>query len=616
MVDTVLRAALGNALAAAVLAPAVAGVALVVRRPALIRALWVLVLLKLLVPPLWTIGAIQWEWSQSGAVPAAAPRALLAPAPPVSAPQPFSEGFATVSETSHAADLGDPPTKLPHATAPSTLLPDTFRLDPSSWLAAAWAAGSVLYLLAVVGRVRRFNRSMRLATPAPRDVPRRCAALASRLGLHGPATPGVWFLPVTFCPVLWAFARPARVLVPGALWERLDGAQRDALLTHELAHLRRRDHWVRLIELAAAVLYWWHPVVWWARRALREAEEQCCDAWVLWALPRCARSYAIALLETIDFISAGRGSAPPSASPPGCAAPASAVPALASGMGGFEHLKRRITMIQRGKVTRALSWTTTAALCGVAGLLLPVAPGLGQPAAAPQPAADSPAVSTTPADAEATGRGSDSDAVETRTAAAAALPKVNVTVDYGDSVRDGAPAPGDASAAPVAVGTATSFGPHATGTTDATPAVGGPDAAAPAAATDFAPPADEVESLRNEIDRLQRRLAELESRGGGARGGGRGRSAPARTSTRFGEPERMPETSAQPGPARTTVTRRRPPAEGGVDSRPAEGVRDFGPVRSRPAANADALDALERDLQQMLERVRAMKGTPSSAQRP
>jgi beta-lactamase regulating signal transducer with metallopeptidase domain len=89
--------------------------------------------------------------------------------------------------------------------------------------------------------------------------------------------------------MLWAVLRRPRLLLPAGLWDDLDEAQRDTLIAHELAHLRRRDHWVRLVEVAATVLYWWHPAVWWARRELREAEEQCCDAWVVWSMPRCAR---------------------------------------------------------------------------------------------------------------------------------------------------------------------------------------------------------------------------------------------------------------------------------------------------------------------------------------
>ena len=78
----------------------------------------------------------------------------------------------------------------------------------------------------------------------------------------------------------------------GRAWERTSGT---LLLLHELAHLKRRDHWVRWLELVVAGLYWWHPVVWWARRALREAEEQCCDAWVVWAMPDRSRTYASCL---------------------------------------------------------------------------------------------------------------------------------------------------------------------------------------------------------------------------------------------------------------------------------------------------------------------------------
>jgi bla regulator protein blaR1 len=79
--------------------------------------------------------------------------------------------------------------------------------------------------------------------------------------------------------------------VPRRLWDRLDPDQRQTLLLHELAHLRRRDHWVRCLELGVTILYRWHPSAWWARVTLREAEEQCCDAWVVWAMPGAVRTY-------------------------------------------------------------------------------------------------------------------------------------------------------------------------------------------------------------------------------------------------------------------------------------------------------------------------------------
>ena len=99
--------------------------------------------------------------------------------------------------------------------------------------------------------------------------------------------------------------------------------QQTALLTHELAHLKRKDHWVRWLDLAVAGLYWWNPVVWWARRAMREAEEQCCDAWAVGAMPRGARTYAAALMAALDFISG---------------APTAEVAAASAVIGGRRHV--------------------------------------------------------------------------------------------------------------------------------------------------------------------------------------------------------------------------------------------------------------------------------------
>ena len=85
-------------------------------------------------------------------------------------------------------------------------------------------------------------------------------------------------------------------------------------------------------------IYWWHPVAWFARRELREAEEQCCDAWVMATLPNAGRSYSLALMETLDFL----------------AEPPVALPVLASGVGPVDDLKRRLKMILTGTTPRTL----------------------------------------------------------------------------------------------------------------------------------------------------------------------------------------------------------------------------------------------------------------------
>ena len=156
--------------------------------------------------------------------------------------------------------------------------------------------------------------------------------------------------------MLWALGACPRLIIPTELWKSLDERQRGTLLVHELAHLRRGDHRVRIFELVVTALYWWNPVLWWARQALRDVEEQCCDAWVVWAFPEAAKSYAETLLETLDFLNQSELSEP----------------LLASGFGKVQHLRRRLTMIMSGTTPRLLGLRGALAALSLASTLLPM----------------------------------------------------------------------------------------------------------------------------------------------------------------------------------------------------------------------------------------------------
>src|SRR5262249_5851552 len=179
---------------------------------------------------------------------------------------------------------------------------------------------------------------------------------AAKLGL--PASPGIWLVPGVVSPMIWAVGRQLRLILPAKLLDRLDREQIAALLLHELAHVRRRDHWVRFLEILTTAVFWWHPVLWWARRELHEAEEQCCDAWVVWALAGAERAYALALLETAAFFSHVR----------------LPLPAAASGIGQVPHLRRRLTMILQARTPRSLSWAGCLVVAGLGFFLLPLVP--------------------------------------------------------------------------------------------------------------------------------------------------------------------------------------------------------------------------------------------------
>ncbi len=84
---------------------------------------------------------------------------------------------------------------------------------------------------------------------------------------------------------------------------RLDEQSSALILAHELAHLRRRDHLVRVVELIVSTVYWWNPLVGLLRRQIHESEELCCDAWVRWAFPDCTKSYAKIVLKTAESLS-------------------------------------------------------------------------------------------------------------------------------------------------------------------------------------------------------------------------------------------------------------------------------------------------------------------------
>jgi beta-lactamase regulating signal transducer with metallopeptidase domain len=361
LVDLLLHVGLSNAVLATGLALLAAGTTLLRFRPALVHSLWLLVLLKLLTPPLVHVPLPRIEL----------PDLAEAAAPAVEAETPVPLTLELTPVSREAEPLPAAPFSQPFA-AESAALPEATIVEASpapardiamSWqfvIIGAWLIGSVAWFGVALIRVHRFERLLRLAEPAPESLRAELRDLAEQLGLR--RCPSVGLVPGAVAPMLWAAGGTPRLLLPRGLLGRLGRLERQTLLAHELAHLRRRDHWVRGLEFIATGLFWWHPVVWWARRELREAEEQCCDAWVVWALPSAARAYATALVETVDFLSEARPVLPPTA----------------SGFGQVRLLKRRLTMIMQGRTPRALSPVGTFSVLALAGMLLPLLPTWSQ----------------------------------------------------------------------------------------------------------------------------------------------------------------------------------------------------------------------------------------------
>jgi beta-lactamase regulating signal transducer with metallopeptidase domain len=368
--DYFLRAGVGNIVVATVLAVAAAAVGPWIRRwPALRHCLWLLVLVKLVTPPLWTMPV---SWLPT------AKTAHLAPHIFTQIEVPASDELRADLDSGVAAPIVLDDTAESWSADDEVLDPsvaEAFIQDLSAsraaglsapsipWVAivfAVWAVGAAAALVISCVRIIRFSRLLRQASPAGEIVEDQVEELAGALGLR--RRPRVCWMTGTVSPMVWALGTTPRLILPEGLWKRLDKAQRSTLLAHELAHLRRGDHWIRCLELVVTALYWWFPIVWWTRTALRDAEEQCCDAWVVWVFPGQARKYAEALLETVDYLSP--------------AAPAAAM--SASGLGHVRQLRRRLTMIMQGTARRSLHWSGSLFALGLSAALLPLAPTWAQ----------------------------------------------------------------------------------------------------------------------------------------------------------------------------------------------------------------------------------------------
>ena len=197
-------------------------------------------------------------------------------------------------------------------------------------LLLAWGVGALALMGRDLTRIVRYGRRVRSGSPAPAWLLADLGTLAGRIGVRVPATS---IVAGSGSPLLWCLGRP-RLLLPIGLVDRLDREAWRGILAHELAHLKRGDAWVGRLTLLAGWLWWWNPLFRLTRSRLETEAELACDAWVVWALPGRSdrRRYAEALLDVCASMSNPRVRAP--------------MPALGV-VGAGRFLERRLTMIFR-----------------------------------------------------------------------------------------------------------------------------------------------------------------------------------------------------------------------------------------------------------------------------
>ncbi len=237
-------------------------------RPAVIAALWAIVLVKFVVP----VGP-SMPWSVSSLIDriAGADTALVVLVPP-------------------APDLLAAPALAPAAGSPAIAAGGVLAL----LAAGLWLLGASWLATRRIREQRALRRRAAAGLPADDDVLAMVGAAAGRLGLR--RAPAVRIEAHGTVPWVVGLHRPVLVLPAGMLRAPADLG---AAISHELAHLRRRDAWLRLVQLAVACTFFFWPVVRWVNRRIDAAREQACDAWAVAHGPLAAPAYARMLVRLV-----------------------------------------------------------------------------------------------------------------------------------------------------------------------------------------------------------------------------------------------------------------------------------------------------------------------------
>lgn len=222
-------------------------------------------------------------------------------------------------------------------------------------LLCVWLVGFLAVLCVWIARWLRVSRVLRNSTPltagreysALRRLEQPQAATAPLRLMQSDASlePGVFGI---FRPVL---------LWPRSVSEHLDDAHLEAIIAHELCHVRRRDNLAAALHMLVEALFWFHPLVWWMGAQLIAERERACDEAVI-ELGSHRQTYAESILKVCEFCLS---------SPLTCV----------SGVTGAD-LKKRMVQIMTDGVVRKLNFAPKLLLWTAASLAiaLPIIFGL------------------------------------------------------------------------------------------------------------------------------------------------------------------------------------------------------------------------------------------------
>lgn len=285
-------------------------------RPAVCHVLWLLVLCKLVTPPVVPIALLPSQTvAESQSTEAHSTEAVTngSARPEVQAPSGLDTDLST---TRGASSFNSAPASSANAASldhsSSSEVRVSSRLDAALEFAYRnrLSIGFVLLLVGLLGTVfvvssallqaSRLGRLIRGMPVSNSRVAQTLKSVSQQLEIR--QEPRLMLVDAAVPPMLWGEPTRPAILMSRRLAEDLGEEELRHVVAHELAHYVRWDHWANGFAFLVTALMWWNPVAWIARQAMRQAAEASCDALALERAGLSRKTYAQTLLKVVDYL--------------------------------------------------------------------------------------------------------------------------------------------------------------------------------------------------------------------------------------------------------------------------------------------------------------------------
>jgi ankyrin repeat protein/beta-lactamase regulating signal transducer with metallopeptidase domain len=237
--------------------------------------LWLLVLAKCLIPPMFSV-----------------PLAVLPKDRPVilETALPLERGIARQIEPSIQIE----PTFVQQDAA----IPEkSFHFTKLQILVFVWLTGVIIFLFIAILKAIKTNlwlKGSRRVLPA--KLQKEIEESFTEIKLKD--LPRLWLVDDIGQPFVWGFLR-GDIYLPTDFIRLKDSNHRKDILGHEISHVLRFDASINLLQVIAQAIFWFHPFVWWTNKKIRTEREKCCDETAIARFGATPKDYSAAIVNAL-----------------------------------------------------------------------------------------------------------------------------------------------------------------------------------------------------------------------------------------------------------------------------------------------------------------------------